>query len=219
MPTYSDTQVAHIFQRSSDPKRFSQFGAFRRKLFVEKLGWNLTIRNDYELDEFDHDRAHYLTVSSRDRLLGGFRAIRCDFPYLARSKFPTLAKFQPFPTQSSFWEISRFGVAPSQDERLMAITLYSLMVRFGVQRQAHGLVAFTTLGHEYYLRRMGIETKRYGVPSCITDPATGAEFKVVAGEIPLKSQNSEVLSRMISISNEVRLVDATSIQRPARVSA
>jgi acyl homoserine lactone synthase len=211
--------TAHTFTRSSNPRKFSQFGEFRRILFVETLGWDLTLRNDYELDEFDHHRAHYLTLSADEEIIGGFRAIRCDHPYLARTKFPKLAEYQQFPNEAHHWEISRFGVAPNSSPRSTAATLYSLMLNFGLQRQAEGLVAFTSLGHELYLRRLGVVTKRYGEPSCIGESVTGGQFTVVAGEIPLNTQETGVLSRLISISHNVRLVDDTSIQRPARVSA
>jgi acyl homoserine lactone synthase len=211
--------TAHIFTRSSNPRKFSQFGEFRRILFVETLGWDLMLRNDYELDEFDHDRAHYLTLSVGEEIVGGFRAIRCDHPYLAKTKFPDLAEFHQFPSKPKHWEISRFGVATKSVPRSTAAILYSLMLNFGLQRQAEGLVAFTSLGHEHYLRRLGVVTRRYGEPSRIGEPGTTAHFTVVAGEIPLNAQQTGVLSRLISISNNVRLVDATSIQRPARATA
>lgn len=211
--------TAHIFKRGSNPQKFSQFGEFRRTLFVETLGWNLTLRNDYELDEFDHDSAHYLTLSCGQEIIGGFRAIRCDSPYLARTKFADLASYQRFPTGVDYWEISRFGVAPSRFSRSTAVTLYSLMLRFGLQRQAESLVAFTSLGHELYLRRLGVATKRYGDPARIADSATGNQFTVVAGEIPLKHQKPGTISQLVSVSNQVRLVDATVIQRPARATA
>ncbi len=165
-------------------ERFWTLPEFRRILFVETLGWDLKLRNDYELDEFDHHRAHYLTLSADEEIIGGFRAIRCDHPYLARTKFPKLAEYQQFPNEAHYWEISRFGVAPNSSPRSTAATLYSLMLNFGLQRQAEGLVAFTSLGHELYLRRLGVVTKRYGEPCCIGESVKGGQFTVVAGEIP-----------------------------------
>jgi N-acyl-L-homoserine lactone synthetase len=196
-----------------------QLFQFRKKLFVDTLHWDLTVQDGKERDQFDTPTAVHCALFRNGSIFAGFRAIRTDQPYLAESVFPKLATFAPYPRRHDVWEISRFGVAPSEAGSVTARILYSLMFRFAHNQQASALVALTDLRHERFLTQIGIRTRRYGLPQTYGFDEDGKALSVVAGDIPLANQRGWRFETLLKLVDNVEVNDETLVLRSERLSA
>jgi acyl homoserine lactone synthase len=187
------------------------FGRFRKKLFVEKLGWDLKTRGDVEFDEFDNENAIFSVLLNSSGIIGGFRAIRTDNPYLASEVFPQLAIWRPYPASRDCWEISRFGVLCNDNAGAAAQANYSAMFRFALRRQATALVALADPTYERYLATLGVRTLRYGPPTVIGHDVHGRPLEALAGEIPLTGQASPRFLSLLKIANSMEIADETLV--------
>ncbi|MCU0731136.1 MAG: hypothetical protein MUE84_06075 [Hyphomonas sp.] len=187
------------------------FGEFRKQLFVDKLGWSLRTADGMEFDEFDDENAIYTVLLKTSVIIGGFRAIRTDHPYLARSIFPGLAQWRAYPATPDCWEISRFGVLTDEDQGAVAQAAYSAMFRFALRRQAKALVALADPTYERYLATLGIRTLRYGPPTVIGHDVHGRPLEALVGEIPLTGQASQRFLSLLKIANSMEHSDETLV--------
>src|SRR5262245_59392649 len=160
----------------------------RKRELVDGLGWDLVTTGEIERDEFDNADAIYCLIREGSEVVGCFRAIRCDRPYLARTKFPSLAHHRPYPVHALAWEVSRITVAANRRRFTTSMFLYAAMFHFGQCQEAVSLCGFVDLNHERLFARLGVETERYGEPTEIGRDRLGRPLVVVAGELPLRRQ-------------------------------
>lgn len=210
---------AIITTQAGYPQEVAQFYLFRKRLFVDKCGWDLPFNEFGERDQFDKPDTEYCLVYHKDTLIAGFRAIRTDRPYLGQTVFPQLASFRPFPRTTAAWEISRFGVIALRNERAVARMNYALMFRFAQMRNASSLVAIADLTYERFLSVLGIKTHRYGPPKEIGRNAFGEPLVAVAGEIPLHDQDALRTAYFAEISQHLEITDAAYVLGRSLVSA
>ncbi len=209
-----------VFCREQEnPEVVDELCKFRKALFVDALGWPLNVNCGRERDQFDTPAAFHCALFEGAQLIGGFRAIRTDNEYLARSVFPHLAALRRFPQRSDAWEISRFGVLLGEERRVAAKLNYSLMFYFAQQRGATSLVAVVDLTYERFLKTLGIRTRRYGPPQVIGCNAHGTPMWAVAGEIPLGEQNGARYHALLGLAKQVEIKDDTMVLGRRRVSA
>ena len=147
MNTRTNSLQVAIFSRANDEVKAQQVSEFRKKLFVDYLGWKLTLDQHGEVDQFDTDQTLYAALYCEKRLIGSFRAIRSDQPYLAETVFPALATTRSYPKRADVWEISRFGVFPDSNAKFASDVLYATMFHFALMRRAKALVAVLSAGH------------------------------------------------------------------------
>lgn len=204
---------------ADDPQFVSNILAFRKRVLVDVLGWDLPVTGTEERDEFDTADTVHCGVFAGQDLVACFRAIRCDRPYLGLSKFPQLAEVRAYPMHPFAWEISRFAVVETQRRFAAALLNYSAMFHFARTRRAVSLVAFCDLSHERLLNRIGILTERFGRPIDIGIDSGGRPIRVIAGEIPISRQSGMRFEKIISLAQTMEINDAvTAVGRP-RVSA
>jgi N-acyl-L-homoserine lactone synthetase len=211
MNTSAKNITAHIFHQGTDEAETRLAAKFRKSLFVDNLGWALETQGQLEADEFDRAEATLAVLKSDGEILGIFRAIRTDRPYLAETIFPSLATTRGYPKRPDVWEISRFGVMPGSRGRAAANMLYALMFQFALIRRAKSLVAVTDLFHERYLSVLGIRTRRYGKPQNYTTSTSNDPLQLVAGEIAMRLQDETSLYRLLSNLNGVQIDDKTLV--------
>lgn len=202
---------AIITTQAENPQEVAEFYLFRKRLFVDRCGWGLPFDELGERDQFDTPRTEYCLLYLEEALVAGFRAIRTDLPYLAQTIFPQLASFRPFPLSAAAWEISRFGVMASHNERVIARINYALMFRFAQMRRASSLVAIADLTYERFLSVLGIKTRRYGLPQEVGCNAFGEPLVAVAGEIPLHDQSVLRVAYFAEISKNLEITDAAYV--------
>jgi acyl homoserine lactone synthase len=190
----------------------------RKRLFVDQCGWELATNGDVERDQFDTWYTEHCLLFFGNDLVGGFRAIRTNFPYLTQSVFPQLAVLR-FPNHRDVWEISRFGVLPNPSEAKLAPMNYALMFRFAEMRGAAALVAMADLSYERFLKRMGIRTRRFGPPQVIGTDRRGSSLTAVAGEIPIDETNNPGLQKFLGLGRQLEIHDATHVLGRSSISA
>lgn len=214
----SNRYHALITTEEHDPVRVQALLRLRKRLFVDRCGWLLETTGDLERDEFDSWYTEHCLLYSGPELVGGFRAIRTDHPYLTKSVFPQLATGR-FPSDPDAWEISRFGVVSKAAGAYVARLNYALMFRFAELRGAEALVALADLTYERFLARMGIHTRRYGPPRVIGRDRDGRPLTALAGEIPLNLAENPGLTRFLDLGRQLEIHDATYVHGRSRVSA
>jgi N-acyl-L-homoserine lactone synthetase len=213
-------QLQAVFcTEEQNPNVVDQLFQFRKELFVDALCWDLLVEGARERDQFDTGSAVHCALFRNGTIIAGFRAIRTDEPYLAKLVFPQLATIVPYPQRHDVWEISRFGVLPSEAGSITAQILYSLMFRFAHYRQANALVALTDLRHERFLTWMGVRTRRYGLPQCVCADENGAPLLAVAGDIPIANQRGRRFGALLKLVDNVEIDDETLVLRSDRLSA
>ena len=212
-------QYRAVIGRGSDPDLVHKVQRFRKSIFVDRCGWDLQVRDDREVDQFDTPDAVHAALLVDGRMSGTFRATRTDRPYLAADVFPSLAVVSRYPQRADVWEISRFGIAADDPSPRLARLNYALMFWFAQRVGASSLVAIADLTYERFLRSIGIRTRRFGPPQVIGVDRLGRNLLAVAGEIPLAVQPPDRLSALLALTHEMEITDASDVFGPARVSA
>jgi N-acyl-L-homoserine lactone synthetase len=218
MPHPLDQYHALITTEARDPGRVHAMLRLRKRLFVDHSGWMLSTVGDVERDQFDAWYTEHCLLYCGTDLVGGFRAIRTDYPYLTQSVFPQLA-VRRYPNRRNVWEISRFGVLPAAAEARSARLNYALMFRFAELREAEALVAMADLSYERFLQRMSIKTRRFGPPQVIGADRRGLPLTAVAGEIPISQSDNPGLSKFLDLGRQLEISDATHVLGRSSVPA
>jgi acyl homoserine lactone synthase len=208
---------AVFFSAATNPDLALSLLRLRHALFVRELGWALAVENGCERDEFDTEDAIYCALSAEGQIIGCFRAISCDRPYLAHTVFSHMASNRPFPKSADYVEISRFGVLAAH--RQASTVLYSLMVRFALARNAAALVALAELSHERLLNRIGLSTSRYGDVQIVGFHDDGRWILAVAGEIPISRKSTPAVKALLELTQSMEIIDEASVFGRERLSA
>lgn len=149
----------------------------RKRILIDRLSWDLKSTQGKEMDQFDHERAHYLIYKSpkTGKVAGGVRltpSIACN---LTLDVFPSLIdshrQFSPSPT---VWECSRLvtDLAGTEEQRGVikeaTLMLFVGMVEYGLSHNLHSYLATTEVRLErvikmarWYFERLGA-VKRVG---------------------------------------------------------
>jgi N-acyl-L-homoserine lactone synthetase len=217
MPHPRERYHALIITEDIDPARVQAMLRLRKRLFVDQCGWMLNTVGDLERDQFDVWYTEHCLLFRGPDLVGGFRAIRTDHPYLTQSVFPQLT-MRGFPNRRTVWEISRFGVLSAARARSARLN-YALMFRFAELRGAEALVAIADLTYERFLQRMDIRTRRFGPPQVIGFDRRGAALTAVAGEIPLNKTDNPDLGGFLELGRKLEIDDATHVLGRASIPA
>jgi N-acyl-L-homoserine lactone synthetase len=218
MPHPLDRYRALITTEELDPADVQAMFRLRKRLFVDQCGWMLSTVGDLERDQFDAWYTEHCLLFCGPDLVGGFRAIRTDYPYLTQSIFPQLA-VRRFPNRRDVWEISRFGVLPVAAEARSTRLNYALMFRFAELRGAAALVAMADLGYERFLQRMDIRTRRFGPPQMIGVDSRGRPLTALAGEIPINETDNPGLHKFLHLGRQLEIHDATHVLGRSSISA
>jgi len=83
----------------------------RKAVFVDRLGWDLTVTGGLEIDAYDGPQALYLLSIEHGRLMSSARLLPTVRPHLMSEQFPHLCP-GGVPRGPEVWEASRFCVNP-----------------------------------------------------------------------------------------------------------
>lgn len=146
----------------------------RYRIFKERLGWDVEVSGDMEVDEFDACRPAYLLQKDDGRLQGCVRLLPTTGPTMLRETFPVLLDSGPAPECPAVWESSRFGVdLGSRAERTgrsiarATFELFAGMIEFGLMRELTDIVTVTDARMERILCRGNWPLRRLGSPRAI----------------------------------------------------
>jgi acyl homoserine lactone synthase len=146
----------------------------RYRIFKERLGWDVEVSGDMEVDEFDACRPAYLLQKDDGRLQGCVRLLPTTGPTMLREIFPLLLDGGPAPGCHTVWESSRFGVdLGSRAERTgrsiarATFELFAGMIEFCLLRELTDIVTVTDARMERILCRANWPLRRLGSPRAI----------------------------------------------------
>jgi acyl homoserine lactone synthase len=209
MADVSDDSTAIFFKDQANDSRAAELRRFRKRIFVEDKGWKLRVSGEEERDDYDACGAILCGLWQSQRLVGSFRAQRCDRPYLSAEVFAHLADHHPLPQDDRAWEISRFAAAPNRADA--GVQLYALLIAFAQAHSARCLVAVADMQHERLMRRLGIVTRRYGGSKQVGTDRFQKPIYAVLGEIPIASQPPDLLKKLTQSLQNVEIIDETLV--------
>ena len=162
----------------------------RYRVFKERLGWDVEVSGDMEVDEFDACRPAYLLQKYLDgRIQGCVRLLPTIGPTMLRETFPVLLDGEPAPAHQAIWESSRFGVdlgsrAEKTGRSIARATfeLFAGMIEFGLMRQLTDIVTVTDARMERILCRANWPLRRLGSPMAIGKTLAVAGYLEVSRE-------------------------------------
>jgi len=171
----------------------------RRRVFKERLGWNVSVINGLEIDQFDIPDAHYLLHLAPDgRVNASTRLLPTDGPYLLGDVFPNLVD-GPIPRDRRIWESSRFCACPETAPANSAALLMIGMLEFGLQRGITAFVSISDIRMEPIVRRAGWAYSRLGgTLDTGTDTAAGERFEVTATYLARVRQRAGVQGPLLA---------------------
>jgi acyl homoserine lactone synthase len=159
---------------SVGPVVAQDLAAYRHKVFIERLGWDLPVLDNLELDQFDRpDTIYVIRRDESGEICGCGRLLPTTSPYLLSEIFPQLMGDVPVPRDCTVWELSRFSAAPIgatmslEEQKENTHELLRAAVQVADQHGAKRLITVSPLGIERLLRRMGVHSHRVAAPSLV----------------------------------------------------
>jgi N-acyl-L-homoserine lactone synthetase len=156
----------------------------RYRVFKERLGWEVQVSGDMEIDEFDGLHPAYLLQRSHEGCIQGcVRLIPTTGSTMLRDAFPILLDGASAPASPTIWESSRFALdvnsdAPKAAHGIASATyeLFAGLIEFGLSRKLTQIVTVTDVRMERILRRVGWPLRRIGQPRALGKTMAVAGF-------------------------------------------
>lgn len=144
----------------------------RYRVFKERLGWDVQVSGDLEIDQYDALGPSYLICKGQDgRIQGCVRLLPTTGPTMLGETFPALLGGNPMPHDPHIWESSRFclDLATQSPKAVRGVSqgfceLCSGMIEFGLSRGLTEIVTVTDLRVERLARSAGWPSRRMGEP-------------------------------------------------------
>lgn len=163
--------------KTISPEAERSIAAYRHKVFIELLGWDMPVQDGLERDQFDHeDTVYVMARNDSGAVCGCARLLPTTSPYLLSEVFPQLLNGVTPPCSPEVWELSRFATvdfsaqttnAMSQFSSEICVELLHASIHCAHQHGAKRLITVSPLGIERLLRRMGVHAHRAGPPMTI----------------------------------------------------
>lgn len=101
--------------RPVSPGLFDQMFRARAAVFHDRLGWDVTVRDGWEIDHYDeNEEPIYLVLSEEtDRLAGSLRLLPTTGPTMLCNEFADFFDEPVDVTSPSVWECTRFCIHPA----------------------------------------------------------------------------------------------------------
>ena len=167
----------------------------RSKIFQNRLGWDVSVENGQEYDEYDALQPTYiLAVSPCPDVLGCARLLPALGPTMLANTFPQLLGDNTFRPHSAMVESSRFCVDTADREGRGArffhnatLSLFAGIIEWCLLNNMTEIATATDVRFERILRRAGWPMHRLGAPRQINETLS------VAGVLPADRQSFERL--------------------------
>jgi len=177
----------------------------RYRVFKERLGWDVEVSGDMEIDAFDAYQPAYLLQKDADgRIQGCVRLLPTTGPTMLHDTFPALLDGQSAPSSQTVWESSRFGLdlgasyaKASCGIALATYELFAGMIEFGLMRHLSEIVTVTDVRMERILQRVGWPLRRFGQPRSIGNTIA------VAGYLSVSRESLAHLSQAADLSTPI----------------
>ena len=145
-----------------------QMHRIRKAVFKDRLGWDVTVTGELEVDEYDALGPSYLLSMDRyGNLNGCVRLLPTTGPNMLRDIFPSFVTKAAVPRGERVWEASRFAVSRNATaaEAGISQTTYDLLIgvlKFGLSNGISTIACVVDVRMERVLRRAGWQIERLG---------------------------------------------------------
>ena len=147
-----------------------QMHRIRKSVFADRLGWDVTVRGELEIDEYDAVGPSYLLSMDRHAAVNGcVRLLPTTGPNMLRDIFPSFVTRAAVPYGERVWEASRFAVSGNGSsvaaEAGLSQVTYELLIgvlKFGLSNGITMIVCVVDVRMERILRRAGWKLERLG---------------------------------------------------------
>jgi len=165
----------------------------RARVFKDRLGWAVDVRDGRESDQFDGFSPTYIVaLSSRSQIVGCARLLPATGPTMLDVLFPDLEASGLYKPNPFMVESSRFCVDTALDEGRAGgslhdatLTMFAAIIEWAMVSGYREIVTGTDLRVERILNRAGWPMKRLGGPRRI------GETTAVAGVLPADRRSFE----------------------------
>ena len=158
---------------SRDPLLVDQMHRLRARVFKDRMGWDLTVTDEQEFDEFDELNPTSILVVDRGVVVGHTRVLPATGPTMLSETFSFLASRGAYAPHSRMIETSRFCVDTSTARltpdgiHLATMTLIAGILEWADLGGYLEIVTVTDVRLERILRRVGLPLRRLGEPTRI----------------------------------------------------
>jgi acyl homoserine lactone synthase len=180
--------LAVTHQRNDEEKLLVQAQhQLRARVFSGRLGWDVTVVDGVEADEFDRlDPTYILALLDTGELAGCARLLPASGPTMAEDVFPELLPQGGLPAHQAMVESSRFcvdtslaarGAGPTVNEA--TLTMFSAILEWCLHHHYTEIATVTDLRFERILSRVGWRFDR------LSDPKKIGATEAIAGILPV----------------------------------
>lgn len=165
-------QIKIAARREFKSKDLWEMHTLRAKVFSGRLGWEVPVMSGMEFDGYDAlDPAYMVMREPAGALLGCWRLLPTEGPYMLKDSFPQLLEGRAAPSDARIWELSRFALETDKENRYgfsdMTMQCFEAVIRYGIENGLTHYVTVTTTAMERLTRRAGVVTSRLGEPQRI----------------------------------------------------
>jgi acyl homoserine lactone synthase len=154
--------------RSRYPKLIDDMHKLRRSVFHERLKWQVTVINRWEIDGYDAlDPLYVLSLDENEQIIGGLRLLPTTGFTMLNDTFPQLLPDGARIESPLIWESSRFTVRMSGDVRIDGPCISRATAELGMALNEIGKAAALTHIVTVYDRAMHRMLTRVG---CAGEP-------------------------------------------------
>ncbi|MCZ4348089.1 acyl-homoserine-lactone synthase [Devosia neptuniae] len=177
--------------RSSNPLLVDQMHRLRARVFKDRMGWDVTVVDGQEFDQFDDLNPASILVVDRGVVVGHTRVLPATGPTMLSETFGFLAPSGAFAPHSRMLETSRFCVDTSTARltddgiHLVTMTLIAGILEWADLGGYSEIVTVTDVRLERILRRVGLPLRRLGETSRIGNTIA------LAGIVDVDAQSSQ----------------------------
>lgn len=201
-------------RRHQFPSDIDAMHRLRKRVFHDLLGWEVEVRDAWEIDDYDRSNPLYvLSYGDEGRLRGSLRLLPTLGPNMLDDTFPILLGDGPQIRSAAIWESSRFCIDPDISQgragNQVTISAAELMCGVGELGLASGLshiVTVTDVFLERMFKRMGCPGLRIGEPQRI-------------GVVQAVAVSWEVSEDLLDRMKAVAAIEGSVLERPMTLTA
>lgn len=162
-------QIKIAARKEFESKELWEMHRLRTRIFKERMGWEVPILSGMEIDGYDALDPYYMMIREPSKgLLGCWRALPTEGPYMLKDTFPELLYGQSAPQDPRVWELSRFAIEAEGPQGFgfsgISLDVLREIVTFGNKMGIERYVMATTVAIERLMRRAGFAVTRFGPP-------------------------------------------------------
>src|SRR4030081_2861158 len=200
------TPMIRIVTKDNAERRISnlyQMHRIRKTVFKDRLGWDVTVSGELEVDEYDDLGPSYLlSIDISGTLKGCVRLLPTTGSNMLRDIFPSFVTKAALPCGERVWEASRFAVSRNSTAAELGIsqTTYDLLIgvlKFGLSNGISMIACVVDVRMERILRRAGWQLERLGPAHRIGSTIA------MAGQLDVSAQILRRLEASVGLAHAV----------------